>query len=238
MPTISRIVTFCARPEEGGGIAEHLLRAASLLGEAPGCELWQVSRDAADSDTLRVVERWASREQCDAALKLDGVAELVERIIGKLASPPEVVDSEPLGGARELRGATGATRFSILDAPDLSQDASLLDAYALESVSEARYVREQLQLVRSGLTHYRVGPGRRLGWAHRHVIAEETYVALSGAGRIKVDEDLLELRPLDAVRVSPGPIRELEAGPDGMEVLAFGTHSPGDGEMVADWWPA
>lgn len=31
-------------------------------------------------------------------------------------------------------------------------------------------------------------------------------------------------------------IRELEAGPEGLEVLAFGSHAPGDGEMVSDWW--
>jgi hypothetical protein len=45
----------------------------------------------------------------------------------------------------------------------------------------------------------------------------------------------VELRPLDAVRVAPGSTRELAAGGDGLEVLAFGAHSPGDGEMVTDW---
>ena len=67
-------------------------------------------------------------------------------------------------------------------------------------------------------------------------MAEEIYVALSGSGRIKVDEELFELRSLDAIRVAPASARELEAGPDGLEVLAFGSHSPGDGELVADWW--
>lgn len=82
------------------------------------------------------------------------------------------------------------------------------------------------------MTHYRLRPGRRQGWAHRHRAAEEIYVALSGSGRIRVDDALLELGPLDAVRVAPGSQRELEAGPDGLEVLAFGSHVPGDGEMV------
>jgi mannose-6-phosphate isomerase-like protein (cupin superfamily) len=70
------------------------------------------------------------------------------------------------------------------------------------------------------------------------MVAEEIYVAVSGRGRIKVDDELFELGPLDAVRVAPASARELEAGPDGLEVLAFGSHSPGDGEMVADWWTA
>ena len=38
-----------------------------------------------------------------------------------------------------------------------------------------------------------------------------------------------------AVRVAPGSAREMQAGRDGLEVLAFGSHVPGDGEMVSDW---
>jgi len=101
---------------------------------------------------------------------------------------------------------------------------------------EARYIREHLDAVQTGLTHYRLRSGRRQGWAHRHGVAEEIYVALSGSGRIKVDEELFELRSLDAIRVAPASARELQAGPNGLEVLAFGLHSPGDGELVADWW--
>jgi mannose-6-phosphate isomerase-like protein (cupin superfamily) len=64
---------------------------------------------------------------------------------------------------------------------------------------------------------------------------EEIYVVLSGSGLMKVDDDRFELRSLDAVRVAPGSTRELAAGAEGIEVLAFGLHSPGDGEMVTDW---
>ena len=195
-----------------------------------------MSRDHADADTIRVAERWASREQCDAALRLEGVPENAARVMERLAGPPEVVDAEPLGGARELRGTTGATAFSILDAPDLSKDTDLLGEYGLESVGEARYVHQELGGVQTGLTHYRLRAGRRLGWAHRHGIAEETYVAIAGSGQIKVDDELLELGPLDAVRVALASIREFEAGPEGLEVLAFGSHVPGDGAMVSDWW--
>jgi mannose-6-phosphate isomerase-like protein (cupin superfamily) len=138
-----------------------------------------------------------------------------------------------VGGARVVRGTTGATHFSILEAPDLSKDSELLSRYSLEKVGEARYVREQLGATQVGLTHYRLAPGKSQGWAHRHSVAEEIYVALSGSGRITADEKSFELRPLDAVRVAPATVRELEAGQDGLEVLAFGLHSPGDGEMVA-----
>jgi hypothetical protein len=57
---------------------------------------------------------------------------------------------------------------------------------------------------------------------------------LSGSGRITVDDDAFALQPLDAVRVAPGSARESEAGSAGLEVLAFGSHIPGDGEMVSE----
>jgi mannose-6-phosphate isomerase-like protein (cupin superfamily) len=81
-------------------------------------------------------------------------------------------------------------------------------------------------------------PGRNRGWAHRHRVAEEIYVVLNGSGRSKVDDERFELGPLDAARVAPGSARELAADDDGLEVLAFGLRSPGDGEMVSDWSPA
>jgi hypothetical protein len=130
MPT----TRFRDRDGRGAQLAERLL---------PGCEPWLVPRDLDDADMIRVTEMSASRQHCDAALNLPKNA---AQVMGLLDRPPDVADGEPLGGARMLRGSTGATAFSILDA------------------------------------------------------------------------------------------RELEAGPNGLEVLAFGSHSPGDGELVADWW--
>ncbi len=59
---------------------------------------------------------------------------------------------------------------------------------------------------------------------------------LAGSGTIKLDDDLVDVRPLDAIRVSPEVARALEAGPDGLEFLAFGPHYEGDGEPVDDPW--
>jgi quinol monooxygenase YgiN/mannose-6-phosphate isomerase-like protein (cupin superfamily) len=230
---ITRNATFRARPGRGDQLADALLRAASLVAEAPGCELWLVNRDQAEPDTVRVSEMWSSREQCEAALDLPGVAENVAQVMEHTIGGAEIVDGEPLGGARMIRGLSGATAFSILDAPDLSQDTELLDRYELDRVVEARYVREYLNAVQVGLTHYRLRPGASQGWAHRHGMAEEIYVAISGSGRVIVDERVYDIGSLDAVRVGPGSTRSLEAGPSGLEVLAFGSHVPGDGEMVS-----
>jgi hypothetical protein len=41
---------------------------------------------------------------------------------------------------------------------------------------------------------------------------------------------------MDAIRVAPGVMRGFEAGPDGLELLAFGTHHEGDGEIDPGFW--
>jgi quinol monooxygenase YgiN/mannose-6-phosphate isomerase-like protein (cupin superfamily) len=229
-----RIATFHARRGCADRLAEQLLQAATLVAEASGCEHWLVHRDHDDADVVRVSELWSTRRQCEAALAAPEVRAHTARVMELIDGPPEMSDSEPLGGARAVRGATGAVRFAILDAPDLSRDPELLGRYELGQVAEARYVREPLGAVQIGLTHYRLGPRRRQGWAHRHRVAEELYVAVNGSGHIEVDDDHLQLRSLDAVRVAPGSVRELAAGDDGLEVLAFGIHSPGDGELITD----
>ena len=57
---------------------------------------------------------------------------------------------------------------------------------------------------------------------------------LHGSGKIKLDDEILEVRPLDAIRVAPGVARAFEAGADGLEFLATGLHHPSDGEPVDD----
>src|ERR671914_433775 len=72
-----------------------------------------------------------------------------------------------------------------------------------------------------------------------HGEAEEVYFVVSGSGRIKLDDEILDLRPREAVRVSPGVMRAFEAGPEGLEILAFGRrHAQDPGEVVPGWWSA
>ena len=103
---------------------------------------------------------------------------------------------------------------------------------------EARVARTPLGAEQIGVTHFRLRPGRRSPFAHRHVTAEEIYVVLSGSGRIKLDDQISDVRPLDAIRVAPQVARAFEAGPEGLELLAFGPHHAGDGEPVDDPWVA
>ena len=108
--------------------------------------------------------------------------------------------------------------------------------FGLSETQEARFPRTDLGAEQTGINFLTVKPSKREAFAHRHRTAEEIYVVLSGAGRVQLDDELVELSPLDAVRVSPGVARAFEAGPDGLEALIVGPHVDGDGEMVPDFW--
>ena len=106
---------------------------------------------------------------------------------------------------------------------------------------EFRAATRALELEKSGLTYQRVPPGYRFPYGHTHKKQEELYVVVRGSGRMKVDDEVVDLKEWDAVRVPPGAWRGYEAGPDGLEILVFGASSPGDArrddvEGERDWW--
>lgn len=101
---------------------------------------------------------------------------------------------------------------------------------------EARVAREPLGAQQAGLTHFRLRPGKRSPFSHRHEQAEEIYVILQGSGKIKLGDETIDVHRNDAIRVSPQVARAFEAGPDGLEFLSTGPHHPGDGEPVEDPW--
>jgi mannose-6-phosphate isomerase-like protein (cupin superfamily) len=106
--------------------------------------------------------------------------------------------------------------------------------FGFDAVQEARFPWRDLGAEKTGLALMRVKPGRRQAFAHRHDEAEEIYVILNGAGRIKLDDEIIDVQPLDAIRIAPGVARALEGGPEGIEYLAFGPHHEGDGEILKD----
>ena len=101
---------------------------------------------------------------------------------------------------------------------------------------EARVARADLGAEQTGVTYLRLRSGKRSPFAHRHTEAEEIYVVLGGSGSVKLDDEVIEVHQLDAVRVSPPVARAFEAGPEGLELLAFGPHYDNDGEPVDDPW--
>jgi mannose-6-phosphate isomerase-like protein (cupin superfamily) len=103
-------------------------------------------------------------------------------------------------------------------------------------VQEARFAGKDLDAEQTGISHLRVKPGKRQGFAHKHDDAEEIYVVVAGSGRVKLDDEIVEIEALDAIRVSPGVIRQFEGGPDGIELVAVGARHDGDGELLPGWW--
>ena len=104
---------------------------------------------------------------------------------------------------------------------------------------EARFARKPLELANSGVSYFRIAPGFRLPFGHKHGEQEEVYVVLSGSARIKAGEEIVELSELDALRVAGDTPRAMEGGPGGAEVLAFGApnNDNKDVEMLQDFWP-
>jgi mannose-6-phosphate isomerase-like protein (cupin superfamily) len=106
---------------------------------------------------------------------------------------------------------------------------------------EFRLATQALELERSGLGYQRIPPGYRFPYGHTHRMQEEVYVVVGGSGRMKLDDEVIELAAWDAVRVSPGTWRGYEAGPAGLELLVIGAPHLGpdprdDVEGRRDWW--
>jgi uncharacterized cupin superfamily protein len=106
---------------------------------------------------------------------------------------------------------------------------------------EFRLATVALGLERSGLGYQRIPPGHRFPYGHTHKTQEEVYVVVDGSGRMKLDDEIVELARWDAVRVAPGTWRGYEAGPDGLEILVIGAPNLGesprdDVEGRRDWW--
>ena len=104
--------------------------------------------------------------------------------------------------------------------------------FGFESVQEAHFAQRDLEAQDTGLSFLVVKPGCRQGFAHRHDAAEEIYVVVRGSGRIKLDDDIVEIKPLDAIRVAPRVARAFEADSEGLEFIACGVHHAGDGEIL------
>ena len=103
---------------------------------------------------------------------------------------------------------------------------------------EARMARVPLELEHSGLSYQRLAPNFRVPFGHKHKTQEEVYVVVSGSVRVKLEDEIVELKQWDAVRVPKETTRGFEAGPDGVEIVAIGAPNtgPGDAEVEQNWW--
>ncbi|MGE5691923.1 MAG: hypothetical protein ACM33B_15330 [Pseudomonadota bacterium] len=103
---------------------------------------------------------------------------------------------------------------------------------------EARFPKRQLGSQKVAVSLQRLSPNLRGPFGHRHGTQEELYVIVAGGGRVNLGGDVREVTAWDVVRVGPDVTRNFEAGPDGLEWLAFGgpIAEENDAEIVPGWW--
>ncbi len=110
--------------------------------------------------------------------------------------------------------------------------------FGLAPQLEARMARVPLELEQSGISYQRLAPNFRVPFGHRHKTQEEIYLVVSGSVRVKLEDEIVELKQWDAIRVPKETMRGFEAGPEGVEIVAVGApHTgPGDAETAQGWW--
>ncbi len=58
---------------------------------------------------------------------------------------------------------------------------------------EARFARKHLDSDHLGVSYFRYAPNFRSPMGHRHRTQEEAYVVVGGSGKIKLDDEIVEL---------------------------------------------
>ena len=103
---------------------------------------------------------------------------------------------------------------------------------------EFHTARAPLEMENGGLSFLRIAPNYRMPFGHHHDQQEEVYVLVNGTARLKLDDEVIELEPWDAVRIHKDTMRNLEGGPDGAEIILFGAPNAGagDAQMEQGWW--
>lgn len=102
-----------------------------------------------------------------------------------------------------------------------------------------RMGRGALRTRELGVSRFTYEPGARMPFGHRHRVQEEVYVVVGGSGRVKLDDEMVEVTLWDAIRVDAPVMRAFEAGPDGLELICVAGRRPGGGDTERDagFWP-
>jgi quinol monooxygenase YgiN/quercetin dioxygenase-like cupin family protein len=233
---ISRYAKATAKSGKGGELAEILLEAAEANRAFDGCLQYEVYQSVFDPDTVWVTEAWANQDAVKASLEDEGNKELIDRS-RPLVEDIEVIELIPLGGVEarlaDPRTATPKPGYKLVKVEEVEDSAQ---AHGLGEIQEARFATGDLEASQVGVTWFRMHPDQRQPFGHHHDKAEEVYFVVSGSGRVKLDDEIVELTEGDLLRVGPELTRCFEAGPDGMIYFAAGQHMTGDGGIEPGWW--
>ena len=102
-----------------------------------------------------------------------------------------------------------------------------------------KMARGALKSPELGVSRFTYEPGARMPFGHRHKEQQEAYVVVAGSGNAKLDDEVVELKTWDVLRVAPAVIRSFEAGPDGLDLICIGGRQAkggNDSEQFPDFW--
>ena len=186
------------------------------------------------------------RGEAGASLCRHRVTRPTEDLVGgvrRVGNPLRAIADEFGAGVWSNRNMINRTRrepmaFTVRNLKDLTDIGSNFDG---PSDLEFRHASAALGLEQAGPSYQLVPPGYRFPFGHAYKTQEEVYVVVRGSGRMKLDDEVVELKEWDVVRVPPGTWRGYEAGAEGLEILVFGAPSLGehvreDVEGQRDWW--
>jgi mannose-6-phosphate isomerase-like protein (cupin superfamily) len=130
--------------------------------------------------------------------------------------------------------------MSAYTVKNLKQVEDSAAKFGLAPGLEARFASGSLELERAGLSYQHLAPNFRTPFGHRHKQQEEIYIIVEGGGRMKLNDEIVELGRWDAVRIAKETVRAFEAGSEGATLLAFGAPGPNsaDAEPIPGWWSA
>jgi mannose-6-phosphate isomerase-like protein (cupin superfamily) len=126
------------------------------------------------------------------------------------------------------------SNYAIKNIKDIDDSAT---QFGLSPQVEARFGRKPLDAQKGGFSYQKLTPDFRQPFGHKHGDQEEIYVILSGGGRMKIGDDVVDVKQWDSIRVSPDTPRAFEGGSDGIEFLAFGAGASGESEILEGFWP-
>jgi len=122
------------------------------------------------------------------------------------------------------------TLKNLMETKDMAAEQGFGEAMS------ARFAYGELGCEQLGFSLQELRPNVEAPFGHTHNQAEEVYVVLSGSGRVRLDDDVRELKPLDALRVAPQVMRAFAAGPEGLRYLVFSARREGDANMQPEPW--
>jgi quercetin dioxygenase-like cupin family protein len=106
---------------------------------------------------------------------------------------------------------------------------------------QVRILRGALGCTELGVSVVRLGPGTKVTTGHRHPAGEEVYVLVAGRAEAKVDDAVVALEPLSALRVPGEAVRALRCVGSEEAVFVVASHPqdrPELTEFVPGFWPA